>query len=624
MIEYSWLIPIMPLFGFIICLTAGYRFTKGLGEVAIFLMFVSFLLSLGAFIDVLNGQTYQAKMVWAVVGGKEITFGVLIDQLSALMVLIVSTLILLIHIYSMGYMLPFIKTNRLSRYFAEMQLFSVGMLGLVIADNLLLMFMFWEIVGLCSYLLIGYFYRKPEAAKAQLKAFLVTRAGDVTFLIGIVVLFVYAGTFDLLKLFSLAPEMDNFVLTFAAVMLFGGAIGKSAQFPLHVWLPDAMEGPTTVSALIHAATMVKAGVYLVARTYPLFAMSSEALTIVAYIGGFTALFAATMALVMVDIKKVIAYSTISQLGYMFLALGTGSLFAGMFHLMNHAFFKALLFLAAGSVINACMTNDIREMGGLRKLMPITAYTMLAGSLALAGIPPFSGFFSKDEVILAAYNTGDMVLAFFGVAAAALTAFYIFRVWFLAFTGEYRGREHPKESPAVMTSVLAILAIFAFSTGFAKTWLESYMEHFIETSYPHEVVKEGYMQLVLEPNEALMALTVVIAVASITIAYLGYVRRIPIYRIRDMFKPIHTLLYEKYYMDYLFEDIFGGRLGIYWARLTGWFDRVVIDGVVDGTGRFMLGSGGVLRRIQTGNVQYYLSVVLLGVMALIFYFTGVSP
>jgi NADH-quinone oxidoreductase subunit L len=523
----------------------------------------------------------------------------------------------------MGYMVPFIRTNQLSRYFAEMQLFSVGMLGLVIADNLLLMFMFWEIVGLCSYLLIGYFYRKPEAARAAMKAFLVTRAGDVMFLIGIIVLFVYAGTFSLTELFELAPEMDLTILTFAAVMIFGGAVGKSAQFPLHVWLPDAMEGPTTVSALIHAATMVKAGVYLVARNYPLFVLSPDAMTTVAYIGGFTALFAASMALVMVDIKKVIAYSTISQLGYMFLALGAGSIFAGMFHLMNHAFFKALLFLAAGSVINACMTNDIREMGGLRKVMPVTALTMLAGSLALSGIPPFSGFFSKDEVILSAFQRGDMVLTFFGIAAAALTAFYTFRVWFMAFVGDYRGREHPKENPKIMTSVLTILAIFATITGFIKWWFEGYMHHFIET-YPHEVLERaehiGTIQPHLIPNEGLMVATVVIAATSITIAYLGYVKKVfdPA-SIRNPLRPIHAMLYDKYYMDYLFEEIFGGRIGLYWARATGWIDKYIVDGIVDGIGKTTMYAGGGLRRIQTGNIQIYLSIVVVGLIAILLYF-----
>jgi|Deesub1362B_J571_1020462.scaffolds.fasta_scaffold00227_40 NADH-quinone oxidoreductase subunit L len=623
MIEYSWLIPIMPVFGFIICLIGGYRVRMGYGQVAIFFMFLSFLISLGSFLDVLAGKTYHASITWAIVGGKEIEFGVLIDSLSGIMVLVVSLLILLIHIYSMGYMVPFIRTNQLSRYFAEMQLFSVGMLGLVIADNLLLMFMFWEIVGLCSYLLIGYFYRKPEAARAAMKAFLVTRAGDVMFLIGIIVLFVYAGTFSLTELFELAPEMDLTILTFAAVMIFGGAVGKSAQFPLHVWLPDAMEGPTTVSALIHAATMVKAGVYLVARNYPLFVLSPDAMTTVAYIGGFTALFAASMALVMVDIKKVIAYSTISQLGYMFLALGAGSIFAGMFHLMNHAFFKALLFLAAGSVINACMTNDIREMGGLRKVMPVTALTMLAGSLALSGIPPFSGFFSKDEVILSAFQRGDMVLTFFGIAAAALTAFYTFRVWFMAFVGDYRGREHPKENPKIMTSVLTILAIFATITGFIKWWFEGYMHHFIET-YPHEVLERaehiGTIQPHLIPNEGLMVATVVIAATSITIAYLGYVKKVfdPA-SIRNPLRPIHAMLYDKYYMDYLFEEIFGGRIGLYWARATGWIDKYIVDGIVDGIGKTTMYAGGGLRRIQTGNIQIYLSIVVVGLIAILLYF-----
>ncbi|HXK36844.1 MAG TPA: NADH-quinone oxidoreductase subunit L, partial [Candidatus Paceibacterota bacterium] len=389
--------------------------------------------------------------------------------LTAIMLLVVSVVGTLVVVYSAAYMHE--EAERRRRYYAEIMLFISVMYGLVIANNYLMMFVFWELVGLCSYLLIGFWYERPSAASAAKRAFIVTRVGDIMFMAGIIILFKYMGSFDFSVLFANGGRdafdaVPNDILTLSTILIFGGAIGKSAQFPLHEWLPDAMEGPTTVSALIHAATMVKAGVYLVARSYPLLVQTPDSLLFVGIIGGVTALLAATVALTQTDIKRVLAYSTISQLGYMILGLGAGGFIllssgsavgysASTFHLMNHAFFKALLFLCAGSVIHAVGTNDMRLMGGLRKKMPITSITMLVGALAIAGIPPLSGFWSKDEVLSSVYHAGSFDATFFllwamGVATAFLTAFYMFRMWFMTFVGNPRSEYHAHESPKLMT------------------------------------------------------------------------------------------------------------------------------------------------------------------------------
>src|SRR5579859_3345454 len=415
--------------------------------------------------------------------------GIAIDPLTAIMLLVVTVVSLLVQVYSRSYMIDHgHRDPGYSRFFAYLSLFTFSMLAVVLADNLLFLFIGWELVGLCSYLLIGFWYDRPSIPGVHLlppwiaakKAFLTTRVGDVGFLIGLIVLWNAGGTLQLSQLFAQADEktgalfnaslLGQPVLFWACLCLFAGAVGKSGQFPLHVWLPDAMEGPTPVSALIHAATMVAAGVYLVARTFPLFEAAPPALTVVAVIGGFTAIFAATMGLAINDIKRVLAYSTVSQLGYMMLALGAGSLAAGMFHLVTHAFFKALLFLAAGSVIHAVGTNDITQMGGLRKIMPRTYWTMAIGGLSLAGFPLFSGFWSKDDVIASAATGAGPILFAFGIITVFLTAFYTFRMFFLTFHGSPRARTgeaqstHPHESDWWMTGQLLILAIPAALLG----------------------------------------------------------------------------------------------------------------------------------------------------------------
>ncbi|HEY6103579.1 MAG TPA: NADH-quinone oxidoreductase subunit L, partial [bacterium] len=405
MSEAAWLIPVLPFLAFWLIIFFGRRLPGEGAYVAIGAMLVDAVWSLALLVQSLLGRTYEANLVWAVMGGRTIEIGYQIDPLTAVMLNVVTVVGSLIFIYSIGYMHG---DPRYPRFFAYMSLFAASMLTLVLANNLLLLYIGWEGVGLCSYLLIGFWFERPSAARASMKAFITTRVGDLFMFIGILLIFFTVGSLGFRAVFAAVEggTLAGGTLTLAALLLFGGAVGKSAQIPLHVWLPDAMEGPTPVSALIHAATMVAAGVYLVARSYLLFFASPDhtALTVVAYVGGLTALMAATIGVVQTDIKRVMAYSTISQLGYMMMGLGVLGYTAGVFHLMTHAFFKALLFLAAGSVIHAMHTNEMPEMGGLSRVMPRTYWTMLIGSLALAGVPPFAGFWSKDEILLEAFHT----------------------------------------------------------------------------------------------------------------------------------------------------------------------------------------------------------------------------
>src|SRR5438876_7859816 len=491
----AWLILLLPLAAFVIIGLLGRWLRDGSGYVAVAGMLGSLVLSLYVFVQVLAqgalgggfaSQTIDGYVWLPSIPGNEIRISLLIDNLSSLMLVLVSFLCLLIFIYSLGYMH---EEEGKPRYYAEVSLFATGMLGTVSADNFLQLLIFWEIMGLCSYLLIGFWYHKPEAAAAAKKAFLVTRVGDVLFLVAVLIIWIEFGDLRFDVIAKGVGLLSPHLLTLIPLLLFGGAVGKSAQFPLHAWLPDAMEGPTTVSALIHAATMVKAGVYLTARAFiflvplsPLVTPPFTAILAIAAIGGFTTIFAATMAVVNFDIKRVLAFSTISQLAYMFLGLGavaylmakdpsrdSAGYSAALYHLFNHAFFKALLFLGAGSVIHAVHTNDMRATGGLSNPMPVTSKAMLFGSLALAGIIPFSGFFSKGEILSITFDAGSdqpmfYVLYAFGLITAFLTAFYVFRLWFMTFWGEYRGHEHPHESPLVMTVPLMILAGFALVSG----------------------------------------------------------------------------------------------------------------------------------------------------------------
>jgi len=579
------------------------------------------------------GATDRLDFSWLTLGEglPPLELGIAVDPLAAIMLIVVTVVSFLVQCYSRSYMIEHGHLDPgYSRFFAYLSLFTFSMLAVVLADNLLFLFIGWELVGLCSYLLIGFWYERDALPGVHLlppwvaakKAFITTRVGDVGFLIGLIILWNAGGTLRLDTLFDQAHAhtgalfnaslLGQPVLFWAALCLFAGAIGKSGQFPLHVWLPDAMEGPTPVSALIHAATMVAAGVYLVARTFPLFESVPQALTVVAWIGGFTALFAATMGLVNNDIKRVLAYSTVSQLGYMMLALGVGSLAAGMFHLFTHAFFKALLFLAAGAVIHAVGTNDIREMGGLRKVMPWTWATMGIGALSLAGFPLFAGFWSKDEILAITAGSNGILLVF-AVITVFLTAFYTFRMFFLTFHGQPRERvtgdvhAHPHEADWWMRGPLVLLAIPAVLVGFwgAPPPLGGAgFQHFLEGAAFHEV----------EPNWTLAAIGSVLAIVGIVVAWMMYGARAfstePLTRLGG----VYTLLYNRYYIDELYMWLID-KLAIGLSYVVALFDRQGLDGLVNGIARLFAQTGSGLRGMQTGRVQNY-GLVLFGGMAVI--------
>ncbi|MGQ9674534.1 MAG: NADH-quinone oxidoreductase subunit L [Chloroflexota bacterium] len=674
-IGYLWLVPAFPLLSFvIICL-----FTRGLprvsGYVCIASIFLSFLVSCWALLGMLGAQAgahgekghgvLQMNVPWIVLGETHLDLGILLDPLTAVMLIVVTSVSLLVQVYSQGYMHG---DSGYSRYFAFMSLFTMSMLSLVLANNFLQLFISWELVGVCSYLLIGFWFHKPEAAAAAKKAFVVTRFGDLGFLVGILMIFAATGMigFDHVEEAIRGGVIGGATLTVVALLLFSGAVGKSAQFPLHVWLPDAMEGPTPVSALIHAATMVAAGVYMVARLINIFEGSPTAMLTVAFVGGFTAIFAASMGLVMNDIKRVLAYSTVSQLGYMMLALGVGGYVAGVFHLMNHAFFKALLFLGSGSVIHATATQDIREMGGLRKVMPITFVTFTIGSLSLAGIFPLSGFWSKDEILADTLAHGQTILFGMALVGAFMTAFYMFRVIFVAFFGEYRGgpkelapaavghssgspslagpgrddgvqmlaaaaasgnatleigSDQPSmsvhvsgghgaahgvgavhESPWVMTIPLILLAVPSVLSGLVN--MNGDFARFMGAEH------------VAEMNLSVALSSTAVALFGIFLAWLVYGRQaVSAQSIGRVFGPAYTLVARKYFVDELYQWIVD-KVVLGLSNLGAWFDQVVVDGVVNGVAYVVMAAGTVLRRAHTGQLQGYGLVFFAGIFLIL--------
>jgi NADH-quinone oxidoreductase subunit L len=559
---------------------------------------------------------------WFTAGPLTVNLGVRVDGLTAVMLVVVTSVSFLVQIYSQGYMAG---DPGYGRYFAHMSLFTTAMLGLVLADNLFMLFVFWELVGLSSYLLIGFWFHRPTAAAAAKKAFIVTRLGDLGLLAAILLIWNKAGTFQIDEIQAAAAGglLAGWVVTWFALGIFAGAAGKSAQFPLHTWLPDAMEGPTPVSALIHAATMVAAGVYLVARFFPVFEVSEEARLTVAWIGGVTALMAATIAMVQTDLKRVLAYSTISQLGYMMLALGVFGYVAAIFHLFTHAFFKALLFLGSGSVNHATNTFDMRLMGGLRKAMPITFATFVIGSLSLAGIFPLAGFWSKDEILLDAWNE-ERVLWAIAAGVALLTAFYMFRAIFMTFFGEYRGGEpvheaeettahadpaHPHESPWVMAIPLIVLAVPAVVAGFFNVtggfgdFINGALEH------PHE--GDRFEWGIAISSSAL-------AVGGIALAWAIYYKQwVRAESFRRVLVPFAALFENKYYLDRLYEDVLvrkvfqGG-----WNRGVELVDTYIVDGAVNGVGWVSRETGSRLRVVQTGQLQTYGLGLAVGVIVIV--------
>jgi NADH-quinone oxidoreductase subunit L len=597
-----WLIPALPLAGFLVNGIFGRRLAKpvinavAIGSVLLsFLWVVKTLYALGS----LDQPYVERYFTWIASGTLNVGFDFAVDRLSAVMLLIVTGVGALIHIYSIGYMA---HEGGYYRFFAYMNLFMFFMLTLVLATNYLVLFVGWEGVGLCSYLLIGFWFLKPSATEAGKKAFVVNRIGDFGFTLGMLLIFAQFGSLDFQTVFAkvagLPVEKGPGMLAFICLLLLFGACGKSAQVPLYVWLPDAMEGPTPVSALIHAATMVTAGVYMVARSAVLFNHAPAALEVVACVGLITAVLAATIGMTQYDIKKVFAYSTVSQLGYMFLALGCGAYSAGVFHIMTHAFFKALLFLGAGSVIHALSgEQDLRLMGGLWKKIPLTGIVLLCASVAIAGVPPFSGFFSKDAILAAAYAHAPWMY-WVGVVTAAMTAFYVFRAFFLCFFGSYRGDAHPHESPWIMTAPLVVLAVLSLAGGFID------VPRFLTPIFG---------PLSAPQNESLVYISVGAGLLGIFLAWLLYVARPGLAEsVAASLGDLYRLVYNKYYVDEAYDAVIV-RPVVDGSRIVLWrgIDVGLIDGAVNGAGTASRSIGGVLRLMQSGYLRRYAAWVVFG-------------
>ncbi len=606
----AWLIPALPFLAFALIGLFLHRWPKVSAGLSIFAIAAAFILSLPIAAAVFaeeGGAVFEFSTRWLSMPGLNIDMGLLLDPLTAVMLIVVTSIASLVQIYSLGYMKG---DPGIASYYSYQSLFAASMLGLVVANNFGQMFVFWELVGICSYFLIGFWFGKESAKNAAIKAFVTNRVGDFGFLLGILFLQIIFGT---LNFAGLSQEMAGYtnmaVLIPVAVLLFFGPMGKSAQFPLHVWLPDAMEGPTPVSALIHAATMVAAGVYLVARAFFIFSSVPQAMTFIAVIGGITAIFAATIAITQNDIKRILAYSTLSQLGYMMMAMGVGAMTAGMFHLMTHAFFKSLLFLGAGSVIVAMHEEqDIWKMGNLYKKMPITTWTFVIGALSLCGIPPLAGFWSKDEILLAAYASGNTGLYVLGALVAFLTAFYMFRLIFVAFFGSNTyGQEKAHENSGVMTIPLIILAIAAVFAGFVNSPL---MHH----AFGHFVNNPAGIQP--EPSTAIMISSTLIALAGIILAWVIYQKKLISHEaLRDKYSVIYNLLKNKYYVDELYARL--GDIFVFGAaRAMFWFDIHVVNGLVNGIAFLTGKSGDVLRYTEDGQVQSYALYMVAGIMILV--------
>jgi len=677
MIIYAYLILFLPLLAFVIQMFFGNRLPRRGDFVSISAVLLTLALAIALLAMVLvfrePGFHSQSLFHWIDIGTFQVSLGVYLDNLSVIMLFVVALISSLVHIYSVGYMQG---DPAYARYFGFLSLFTFSMNGIVLSAGFFSIFIFWELVGLSSYLLIGFWYQKDSAANAGKKAFLVNRIGDVGMLIGIMLFWSAVHSFNFETIFGAVEggSLAGTTLTIAGLLVFCGAIGKSAQFPLHVWLPDAMEGPTPVSALIHAATMVAAGVYMTLRVFPL--LTAEAQMVIAYIGGFTALFAATIAVTQNDIKRVLAYSTVSQLGYMVLALGVGNYVAGFFHLVTHASFKALLFLGSGSVIHAMHhgletvndhetdPQDMRNMGGLRKKMPVTYVTFLVATLAISGIPFTSGFLSKDAILAgslayAMAHPNHFMLPVFGFGAAILTAFYMFRQVFMTFHGEPARPEvhdHIHESPQVMIAPLGILAAFStflfyvlpsvnpFST---HGWLQSLITKPATVAGESTTAAAEELGHVLHlAHEPAMLISISAAVLGILLAYLFYQRKVLDARAwAQRLSPLYQLSYHKYYMDEIYSKIivqpflalcrvvavfdmewydkvvidgFAGVIrGV--SRASRWFDDTVVDGIlVNGVGKIVVFAGAVIRLFQTGRLQNYLMMMLFGII-LIFAF-----
>ncbi|GAB4298290.1 MAG: NADH-quinone oxidoreductase subunit L [Ignavibacteriaceae bacterium] len=640
MVELIYLTVLLPLLGFLFNGIAGPKLKneKITGIVGSGVVGAAFLITVFALFETISLPVDQRKQIvtlftWLKVSWLDVSFSYQVDQLSLVMALIVTGVGFIIHVYSIGYMHG---DKSFWRFFSYMNLFIFAMMNLILADNFVLLFLGWEGVGLCSYLLIGFWYdkkfEKGTTSDAAKKAFIVNRIGDFGFLLGMFLIYQTFNSLNFTEVFSKAAAFGISESTFGliAILLFIGATGKSAQIPLFVWLPDAMAGPTPVSALIHAATMVTAGVYMVARCSIIFASAPAVMMVVAVIGLLTALFAATIGLVQNDIKKVLAYSTISQLGYMFLAAGVGAFSAAIFHVMTHAFFKALLFLGAGSVIHAMHEEqDIQHYGGLKKYMPATSITFLIAALAISGIPPLSGFFSKDEILWMSFANGSFLMWIIGAATALLTAFYMFRLYFLTFEGKSRfgHNKHPHESPAVMTIPLIVLAVLSVIGGFIgipeifsgehgnlfHNWLspvfagaERKLQRFGFHTHSEEII--------------LMSISVAGVIASIWFARKIYVQNPRIAdSIAEKFRSVYNLLWNKYYIDEIYDTVIVKPIvkisdNVLWR----FADNLIIDGIVNGTASLINSISNQIRKIQTGVAQFYALVMVIGIVAALFW------
>ena len=593
-----WLIPILPLAGFLINGLFGRRFSKGIvNAIAIGSVALSFAWVVKTLLGLDLNQPYSERyFTWIQSGAFSVNFEFTVDKLTAVMLLVVTGVGALIHLYSIGYMA---HEGGYYRFFSYLNLFMFFMLTLVLAANYLVLFVGWEGVGLCSYLLIGFYFDKKYCTDAGNKAFIVNRIGDFGFSLGLFYIFKHFGSLDFKTVFEQAAGKPEGMLTLIGLLLMVGACGKSAQLPLYVWLPDAMAGPTPVSALIHAATMVTAGVYMTARSWPILTHAPAAMDVIAVIGIATAFFAATIGLAQNDIKKVFAYSTVSQLGYMFVGVGCGAFSAGIYHLMTHAFFKALLFLGSGSVIHALSgEQDMRNMGGLRKKVPWTFLTMMCAAIAIAGIPPFAGFFSKDAILLAAHAHSPWIY-WVGTITAGLTAFYVFRAMFLTFFGEYRGGGHPHESSPVMLIPLAILALLSIGGGFLFR-----IPAFLGSVFPPREIPE---------DSLLMAISTLAGVTGIAVAWLMYIAKPGMAdALVGSMKGLYTLVYNKYFVDEIYgaavvKPVVNGSREVLWKGV----DVGVIDGAANGVGARARNIGGVLRLLQSGDIRSYATWVLLG-------------
>ena len=631
---YLLLIPFLPLFSFVVTFLVGKRLGVHSHWLPIITVLISFSCAIYAFFQVKNGYRVNTDLyTWISSGAMTVSVGFLLDELTSVMLIVVTSVSALVHIYSVSYMK---EEAGYYRFFSYLSLFTFSMLMLVLGNNFLQLFFGWEAVGLSSYLLIGFYYNKVAAADAGKKAFIVNRFGDFGFILGLFLIYASFGTLHYEPVFANVAQIATQTFTMLGVtfnlptaitlLLFGGAIGKSAQLPLHVWLPDAMEGPTPVSALIHAATMVTAGVFLVARCNPIFALSMTALNVITIVGSITCLFAATIALTQTDIKRVVAYSTISQLAYMFIACGVGAYSAGVFHLFTHAYFKALLFLGCGSIILGMHhEQDVKYMGGLKKYMPITYWTFLLASLSISGVPGFAGFFSKDEILAMAFVSpvGAGKFAWFiGTIVAGLTAFYSFRLFFLIFHGQFRGtaeqQHHLKESPKTITIPLILLAIGAVGAGAfgvpAVLGGNANWSHFLEPVLGHPQVHPSHFTEII-----LMIISVGAGALGIFLAWQMYINNpgLP-QKMQDRFPLLYRLSLHKYYVDEIYGFLIVKPMNSFSRHfILNFFDIGLIDTIVNGIPKLIGQLSGTIRKVQNGLVSHYLAYMGGGIVFIIF-------